>query len=213
MTSARLRTRAGSTVWNVVAGLVIAAGLGAIPFLRAERESLQREAATLRAEQPTLASALDSLTGALAETRPTLALEQARAAARAEPKLHLVIAVDSGTVALMRDGITLRTMSVRFSGATPARGTQTIASIAVKPVQATAPTVDSLGTTVVAAPVDSTVERVTLSDGTVIEAGEAAAVLLGGVEVAPGPRMILLSRRDFAAIRPNLVKGMKAVLF
>ena len=213
MTSARLRTRAGSTVWNVVAGLVIAAGLGAIPFLRAERESLQREAATLRAEQPTLASALDSLTGAVAETRPTLALEQARAAARAEPKLHLVIAVDSGTVALMRDGITLRTMSVRFSGATPARGTQTIASIAVKPVQATAPTVDSLGTTVVAAPVDSTVERVTLSDGTVIEAGEAAAVLLGGVEVAPGPRMILLSRRDFAAIRPNLVKGMKAVLF
>lgn len=213
MTSARLRTRAGSTVWNVVAGLVIAAGLGAIPFLRAERESLQREAATLRAEQPTLASALDSLTGALAETRPTLALEQARAAARAEPKLHLVIAVDSGTVALMRDGITLRTMSVRFSGATPARGTQTIASIAVKPVQATAPTVDSLGTTVVAAPVDSSVERVTLSDGTVIEAGEAAAVLLGGVEVAPGPRMILLSRRDFAAIRPNLVKGMKAVLF
>lgn len=213
MTSARLRTRAGSTVWNVVAGLVIAAGLGAIPFLRAERESLQREAATLRAEQPTLASALDSLTGALAETRPTLALEQARAAARAEPKLHLVIAVDSGTVALMRDGITLRTMSVRFSGAIPARGTQTIASIAVKPVQATAPTVDSLGTTVVAAPVDSTVERVTLSDGTVIEAGEAAAVLLGGVEVAPGPRMILLSRRDFAAIRPNLVKGMKAVLF
>jgi hypothetical protein len=57
------------------------------------------------------------------------------------------------------------------------------------------------------------VERVTLTDGTVIEGGDAAATLLGGVEVAPGPRMIVVSRRDFAAIRPNLVRGMKAVSF
>lgn len=213
MTPNRPGHRTGSIAGYVITGLVIAAGVGAVPFLRAHRIALQREAAGLRAEQPTLTGRLDSLRAAVTETKATLALEQARAAARAEPKLHLVIAVDSGTVALMRDGITLRTMSARFTGQMPARGMQTIASIDVKPVAATAPTVDSLGTTIAAAPVDSTVERVTLTDGTVIEAGEAAAVLLGGVEVAPGARMILLSRRDFAAIRPNLVKGMKAVMF
>ncbi|MES3033344.1 MAG: hypothetical protein V4813_05040 [Gemmatimonadota bacterium] len=213
MITPSFRNRSGSVAGYVVTGLVIAAALGSIPFLRQQRTALQRETATLRAEQPTLATTLDSLTGVVTETRATLTLEQARAAARAEPKLHLVIAVDSGTMALVRDGITLRTMSARFTGEAPARGTQVISSIAVRPVQATVPTVDSLGTTVTAAPVDSTVERVTLSDGTLIEGGDAAAVMLGGVEVAPGPRMILLSRRDFAAIRPNLVKGMKAVSF
>ena len=213
MIPARPVRRSGNTVGYVVTALVITAAVGAIPFLRARRAALQREAAVLRAEQPTVATALDSLSAAVAETRATLALEQARAAARAEPKLHLVIAVDSGTVALMRDGIALRTMSARFGGQAPTRGTQTIATIDVVPVSVTAPTVDSLGSTVAAAPVDSTATRVTLSDGTVIEGGDAAAVMLGGVDVAPGARRILLSRRDFAAIRPNLMKGMKAVSF
>lgn len=204
--------RPGAAAGYVLAGVVIAGALAAIPWLRAERAGLLREAREIRAAQPTDSARLDSLDGAVRESAATLALEQARAAARAEPKLHLVIAVDSGTVALVRDGITLRTMSARFSGA-PERGTQTITRIAARPVESVAPTVDSTGASITAAKADSTVERVTLSDGTVLVAGDASAVLLGGVEVARGPRMILLSRRDFAAIRPNLVKGMKAVLF
>jgi hypothetical protein len=211
MTTVASRRRGGA-IGYVLAGVVSVGAVAAIPYLRAQRAVLQQEAAALRAEQPTNRARLDSLTAAVADSAATLALETARAAARMEPKLHLVIAVDSGTVALMRDGITLRTMSARFTG-TPERGTHTIASIAARPVESLAPTVDSSGQRIAVAPVDSTVERVTLSDGTVLEAGAAAAVLLGGVEVARGPRMILLSRRDFAAIRPNLVKGMKAVLF
>jgi len=205
-------SRRGGAVGYVLAGLVIAATLGTIPVLRAKRTASRQEAAAIRTAQPTERARLDSLDGALRAAQATLTLEIARANARTEPKLHLVIAVDSGTVALMRDGITLRTMSARFTGA-PTRGTQTITRIAVRPVESTAPVVDSLGKSIAAAPLDSTVERITLSDGTILEAGDASAVLLGGVDVAPGARMILLSRRDFAAIRPNLVKGMKAMLF
>jgi hypothetical protein len=196
----------------VLAGLVIAAGLGAVPWLRAKRAALRLEAAAIRAGQPTDRTRLDSLETAVRAAQATLRLETARASARTEPRLHLVIAVDSGTVALMRDGMTLRTMSARFTGS-PTRGTQTITRIAARPVESTAPVVDSLGTTIAAALADSTVERITLSDGTILEAGDASAVVLGGVDVLPGARTILLSRRDFAAIRPNLVKGMKAILF
>lgn len=204
--------RRGSAVGYVLAGLVIAAGLGALPVLRAKRATLRQDAAAIRAAQPGERARLDSLDGAVRAAHATLSLETSRASARTEPRLHLVIAVDSGTVALMRDGITLRTMSARFAGA-PTRGTQTITRIAARPVESTAPVVDSLGKTIAAAQADSTVERITISDGTILEAGDASAVLLAGVNVAPGARMILLSRRDFAAIRPNLVKGMKAILF
>jgi len=207
-----LSRRRGSAVGYVLAGLVIAAGLGALPVLRAKRATLRQDAAAIRAAVPGERARLDSLDGAVRAAHATLSLETSRASARTEPRLHLVIAVDSGTVALMRDGITFRTMSARFTGA-PTRGTQTITRIAARPVESTAPVVDSLGNTIAAAQADSTVERITLSDGTILEAGDASAVLLGGVNVAPGARMILLSRRDFAAIRPNLVKGMKAILF
>ena len=202
----------GGAIGYVLAVVVIAGALGSVPVLRAKSAESIRAAAAIRAAQPTDSLRLDSLNTAVRDAAATLALETARADARAEPKLHLVIAVDSGTVALMRDGIVLRTMSARFTGA-PERGTQTITGIAARPGVSVAPTVDSTGAAITAAPADSTVERVTLSDGTILEAGEAAAVLLGGVKVAAGSRMILLSRRDFAAIRPNLVKGMKAVLF
>ncbi|MDZ7632430.1 MAG: hypothetical protein U5K74_14050 [Gemmatimonadaceae bacterium] len=198
---------------TLMAAVCAVAAVVGVPLLRAERTALQRETVALRAAQATAAQALDSLRGARDVATATLVLERARAGAREEPKLHLVIAVDSGTVALVRDGITLRSMPARFRGAAPARGTQTIAQIAESVVPAVAPTVDSLGNAVRAALPETTVERVTLTDGTVIEGGDASAALLGGVEVAPGPRMILVARRDFAAIRPNLVKGMKAVLF
>jgi len=199
-------------VGYVLGGLLIAAGTAAIPILRGQRAVLKQEAAAIHAAQPTDRAQLDSLDASVLDTKASLLLETARAAARAERKLHLVIAVDSGTLALMRDGITLRTMSARFTGI-PERGTQTIEHIAARPVESASPVVDSLGRRIVSAPTDSTVERVTLSDGTIIEAGDASAVLLGGMTPAPGPRTILLSRRDFAAIRPNLVKDMKAVLF
>ncbi len=206
-------SRLRPTVGFIITGLVIAAAVAAVPMLRAERETLRQEAALLRSQKSTATLTLDSLRKAADVEAATLALERARANARAEPKLHLVIAVDSGTVALMRDGITLRTMPARFRGALPARGTQTIARIAESPVATDAPTVDSLGNAIAKGAKEMKVERVTLSDGTVIEGGDAAAALLGGVEVAPGPRMILVSRRDFDAVRPNLVRGMKAVLF
>jgi hypothetical protein len=201
------------TIGFVITGALIAAAVAGIPWLRAERESLQREANSLRASQASAAETVDSLHRLAASVKATLTLEQARALARDEPKLHLVIAVDSGTVALVRDGITLRSMPARFRGGVPGRGQQTIAKIAESIVAATPPTVDSLGNTVAAAMPEMRVERVTLSDGTTFEGGDAATAMLGGVDVTPGPRMILVSRRDFAAIRPNLVRGMKAVLF
>jgi len=204
--------RRGSAAGYVLGGLLIAAGLAAIPILRGQRAVLTQEAAAILAAQPTNRAQLDSLDASVLESKASLLLETARAAARAGRKLQLVIAVDSGTLALMRDGTTLRTMSARFTG-TLERGTQTIARIAARPVESVSPVVDSLGRRLVSAPTDSTVERVTLSDGTIIEAGDASAVLLGGMTRSPGPRTILLSRRDFAAIRPNLAKGMKAVLF
>ncbi len=213
MTSEPAASTGKPVVGFVIAGLLTVAAAVAIPLLRAQTESLTQEANRLRAAQTSGALVLDSLRTATAASKAILALEQARALARDEPKLHLVIAVDSGTVALVRDGITLRSMPARFRGGMPTRGQQTIATIAESVVAATAPTVDSLGNTITAAAKDMKVERVTLSDGTTLEGGDAAEALLGGVEVAPGPRMILVSRRDFAAIRPNLVRGMKAVLF
>jgi hypothetical protein len=207
-------TRSGSpTTGFVVSGVLIVACVAAIPLLRAERTTLDAEAASFRAAHATAAPTIDSLNRLTHETQATLALERARAVARDEPKLHLVVAVDSGTVALVRDGITLRSMPARFRGGLPTRGGQSIRSIAESVVKASAPTVDSLGNKVADATPEMKVERVTLSDGTTLEGGDAAEAMLGGVEVAPGPRMIIVSRRDFAAIRPNLVRGMKAVLF
>jgi glucose/arabinose dehydrogenase len=213
MSDSPTQPAARPVVGFVLLAVVAVASAASIPWLRSERESLQREATALRATQATAAQRLDSLRQLAASVTATLTLERARATARDEPKLHLVIAVDSGTVALMRDGITLRAMPARFRGGLPARGQQTIAKIAESIVAATAPTVDSLGNTITAATPELKVDRVTLSDGTTFEGGDAAAALLGGVDDAPGPRVIVVSRRDFAAIRPNLVRGMKAVLF
>ncbi len=206
--------RAGLTrptiVYAITVLLLVAAALG-VPFLRAQRAALVLEAHELGAIRTTTAAAIDSLRGVREQTRATLTLERARATAREEPSLHLVIAVDSGTMSLVRDGITLRSMPVRFRGA-PSRGMQTIDKIVESVVGAVPATVDSLGNAVAAAP-EATVERVMLTDGTVIEGGDAAAVLLGGLEATAGPKTVVLSRRDFAAVRPNLVRGMKAVLF
>ena len=202
----------GPIVALVLAVATITGALASIPYLRQQRSALRAETQVLRERKTTAAQTMDSLQNESASIRATLQLEQARAAARDDPKLHLVIAVDSGMVALVRDGITLRSMPARFRGAAPARGTQSIAAIEAAAVQSTTPTVDSLGNAIPVAP-ESLAESVTLTDGTVIEGGDAAAVLLGGLDVAPGPRLIILSRRDFAAMRPNLVRGMKAVLF
>ena len=206
-------TTPGSATGFVIACVLIACAAGSIPLLRAERTASEREVETLHRDQSSAVAATDSLRVALAASQATLSLERARATARTEPKLHLVIAVDSGTVALVRDGITLRSMPARFRGGLPSRGVQSIAKIVESVVAATPPTVDSLGVTVKVAAPETKVDRVTFTDGTTMEGGDAAAAMLGGVEVAPGPRLILVSRRDFAAIRPNLVRGMKAVLF
>ncbi len=206
-------TRRRPILGFAIALIVITAAAVSIPLLRDQRTEFVRETAALRAAHATAAQTIDSLNTASAASRATLTLERARAAAREDPKLHLVIAVDSGTVALVRDGITLRSMPARFSGGLPKRGAQSIAKIAEAVATVSAPTVDSLGNAVKATAPETKVERVTFSDGTTLEGGDAAAAMLGGVEVAPGPRMIFVSRRDFDAIRPNLVRGMKAVLF
>jgi hypothetical protein len=190
--------------------LVVAAAL-AVPLLRAQRASLLQESQIMKAAQTNSAQSLDSLGRVREQVLATLTLERARAVARDDPKLHLVVAVDSGTIALVRDGITLRTMPVRFRG-TPSRGALTIDKVTESVLRAVAATVDSLGNAVAAAP-ETKVERVMLSDGTVLEGADAGSVLLGGVDTTSGPRAILLSRRDFAAVRPNLVRGMKTVLF
>ena len=213
MSSGSTEPIARPTAGFVIAAVLIAGAAGAIPWLRAQTAAMRREVTDLRAEQVAATHTLDSLSRAAALSKVTLTLELARASARDEPKLHLVIAVDSGTVALVRDGITLRSMPARFVGGRPTPGQQTIAKIVESVVAASAPTVDSLGNTVTVAAPETKVERVTLSDGITLEGGDAAVAMLGGVDMSPGPRAILVSRRDFAAIRPNLVRGMKAVLF
>ncbi len=197
-------------VYLATGTLVVAAAM-AVPLLRAQRTALLQEAQTLGIARTNSAQSRDSLSRVQEQTRATLTLERARAAARDEPKLHLVVAVDSGTIALVRDGITLRSMPVRFRGS-PSRGVLTIDKVVESVLEAVAATVDSLGNAVAAAP-EMKIERVMLSDGTVLEGDDAGSVLLGGIDATTGPRAILLSRRDFAAVRPNLVRGMKAVLF
>ena len=197
----------------VITGLLLVVAGAAVPLLRQQRDMLTRETASLAAAQATVTQVRDSLQRVGDAVRAALTLEQARATARAEPKLHLVIAVDSGTVALMRDGVTLRSMPAKFRGTAQARGTQVIARLVEAESAPARATVDSLGNKVVLPAVERMVQRVTLGDGTVIEGGDAATALLGGTEAAPGPRTIVVSRRDFDAIRPNLVKGMPVVLF
>ncbi len=195
----------------VATGILLGAAAFAVPLMRAETASLVRETRELGAMRTTAAQTIDSLRRVREQTVATLTLERARAAARDEPKLHLVIAIDSGTIALVRDGITLRSMPVRFRGS-PSRGMQSIEKITESVVSAVGATVDSLGNAVTATP-ETKVERVMLTDGTVIEGDDAASVILGGADAAAGSRAILVSRRDFAAVRPNLVRGMKTVLF
>lgn len=205
-------TRPPRPVAGFVVGVVLLAlAVAAVPLLRSSRVRLQQESDSLRRAERAAVGILDSLRRVQEQVSAMLTLERARAGAREERALHLVVAVDSGTVALMRDGITLRQMPASFRGGIPSRGALSIARIASVPVRS-APTVDSLGA-VVPGDTATVAEQVTLSDGTVLAGGDAASALLGGVEVAPGPRMILVSRRDFAALRPNLVRGMKAVLF
>lgn len=196
----------------IVAAVIAVLAGGSIPLLRRAQDALERETITLDARRVASRATLDSLAAIQAREDTTLARERARAAARVEAGLHLVIAADSGTVALMRDGIALRTMPARFRGRRPAPGVQTIRSMVESAPQVSAATVDSLGNAIKAAPQERTVERIVLSDGTSLEGGDAAAALLGGVDPS-GPPAILVSRRDFAAIRPNLVRGMKAVVF
>jgi hypothetical protein len=197
----------------VAAALLLVGGIASVPLLREQRRAFARETIALRSAAGTVATTLDSLADITSRTSATLSLERARAESRAEKGLHLVVAVDSGTVALMRDGMALRTMSARFRGALPTRGSQAIARIVSSVAREAAPTVDSLGQIVRIAAPETKVERITLTDGTILEGGDAADAILGGVDVEPGPRRIVVSRRDFAAVRPNLVRGMKAILF
>jgi hypothetical protein len=189
------------------------AALLSLPVMRSKRAYEQRVAMEVRGARAQVAGALDSLRPLVERAQAGLAREKSRAEARRIEKLHLVIAVDSGTVALMRDGIALRTMPARFTGGVPARGAQTIARITASRAVAAAPTVDSLGNTIATIAAEAMIERVTLSDGVTLEGGDAGASFLGGVTDVGGPRTIVVSRRDFAAIRPNLVRGMPAYIF
>jgi hypothetical protein len=196
--------------------LLAAGGLAciaALPALRHAQARLGDEIDTLRASAAVARYATDSLTAVANAEQERLRLEHARAGARAIASLHLVIAADSGTVALMRDGLVLRAMPAQFSGAKPTPGTHEIARITTAALTAAPVTVDSLGNAVAAPPTDPLVARAELSDGTVLEGGDAAAVFRGGIAPGDGPRRIIVSRRDFAAIRPNLVKGMPVVVF
>ena len=147
-------------VGYLIAGALAIGAAASVPMVRAARDAALRESESLRSSVAAGAPIHDSLRRASAVVQTTLALESARADARAEPRLHLVIAVDSGTVALVRDGITLRSMPARFLGASPARGSQAIARLeeASAPPPAV-PTVDSLGNAVPAPERERTVER------------------------------------------------------
>jgi hypothetical protein len=206
--------RPSNTRALVVTAMLGVAFAAALPLLRSQRAAYLAEAEVLRAARSSARATLDSLQLIQQATLDTLALERARAGARSIAQLHLVVAVDSGTVALMRDGIVLRSMPAQFRGAKPTRGTQLIARITTSRAAASAaPTVDSLGNTIAAPVAEVVVDRIVLDDGTVLEGGDAAAAFLGGTVVAAGARTIVVSRRDFDAVRPNLVRGMPTVVF
>ena len=206
--------RAPASRWVIGIAVAVAFGaVAAIPLLRSARAGMEQETARLRELAAERAPTLDSLGSLQERERQVLARERGRATARSVVGLHLVIAVDSGTVALMRDGIPLRTAPARFRGARPSPASLTLSQLVERAAVPPVTTVDSLGNVVRTPPVERLVERIVLSDGTVLEGGDAAAAILGGDQPAAGPRAIVISRRDFAAIRPNLVRGMPAIVF
>ncbi|MCU0619626.1 MAG: hypothetical protein MUF40_06980, partial [Gemmatimonadaceae bacterium] len=151
---------------------------------------------------------LDSLVGLTDAVRATLVAERIRAASRAESTLHLALDRRGGVLALVRDGVTLRRMAVRIDGAAPEPGVRTIDRL-VETLADTTPVVDELGVPVpLARRAPATVDRIALDDGTLLRGGDASATL-APVADAPGAPAIVLARRDLAAIRPNLVRGMK----
>jgi hypothetical protein len=205
--------RPSRTGMYIAAAVIVVVSAVGVPMMRKARTEWRQEIIAMQGQSATVATTLTTLSDSATRIKATLAFELLRAESREEKALHLVVAIDSGTVALMRDGIALRTMPARFSGAAPTRGTQAIARIAFSQIPGAPPTVDSLGQVVRVATPETKVERVTLSDGTIIEGGDASEAFLGGIEAGTGPRRIVVSRRDFAAVRPNLVRGMKAFLF
>jgi hypothetical protein len=191
---------------------VIAVAGASIPFLRDWQRSLASGAVRMEQSLPAMDARRDSVERVRDSARATLVIEQARAASRADSALHLVIAVDSGTVTLMRDGIPLRTAAAQFVGGRPAVGAHRIARMITTVAQPVGPLTDSLGLPIrVRDTTQVTVQRVTLDDGTVLRAGAASEVLVE--RAASGARAVVVSTRDFEAMRPNLVKGMSAWVF
>jgi hypothetical protein len=220
---------------TVLLALLVAAGLAggaATPWLLARERTWLGEAAALRGQRAPAEAAVDSLVGLTDSVRATLVTARIRAASRAEATLHLELQRDSGVLLLVRDGLELRRMRIRVDGAPPERGVRTLAQL-TEVVPDSVVTVDSLGATVRdSVRVPRTVDRVRLDDGVELRAGDVADVLAPAAMVADttavsdsprtitdgaalarlsaGPsRAIVLSRRDLAAIRPNLVAGMK----
>ena len=184
------------------------AGGAAVPWLLAESRALAAETAALRGRRAPAAAALDSLVGLTDAVRATLVAERIRAASRAESTLHLALDREAGTLLLVRDGLALRRMAVRVDGRVPEPGVRSIDRL-VETLADTSPVVDSLGMPVPGVRrVPATVDRIALDDGTLLRGDDASTVLVpvGGTTAAPA---IVLARRDLAAIRPNLVRGMK----
>lgn len=217
--------------------LLVAAGLAggaATPWLLARERAWLGEAAALRGQRAPAAAAVDSLVGLTDSVRATLVTARIRAASRSEATLHLELQRDSGVLLLVRDGLELRRMRVRLEGAPPDRGVRTLAQL-TEVLADSVVTVDSLGAPVRdSARTPRTVDRVRLDDGVELRAGDVADVLApsaGAADTAAAragdaprtitdgaalarlaqgpPRAIVLARRDLAAIRPNLVTGMK----
>ena len=191
---------------TIVTALLVVAGLAggaATPWLLARERAWAGEAAALRGQRAPAAAAVDSLVGLTDSARATLVTARLRAASRAEATLHLELQRDSGVMLLLRDGLELRRMRVRLVGTPSERGVRTLAQLTEMRTDSVV-TVDSLGATVRdSVRATRTVDRVRLDDGVELHAGDVTEGL------APSTRAIVLARRDFAAIRPNLVTGMK----
>jgi hypothetical protein len=191
---------------------VTALASASVPFLRDWQHRLRAARASLVQQLPVISVQQDSVARIRDSVQARLQLERTRAASRADSALHLVIAVDSGTMALVRDGVALRTMPAQFAGAAPARGVRTITRMVARVAAPAGPLTDSLGNPItVRDTTQVTVERVSFDDGMELRGAAASDVVLA--RASGGARGVMVSRSDFDAIRPNLVKGMRAYIF
>ncbi|MHB1222635.1 MAG: hypothetical protein ACYC2G_01105, partial [Gemmatimonadaceae bacterium] len=214
-----------------VLGVVLAVLLVADGFLIQRRSAYAAETTRLRESMTTVERERTDLILAADERRWAVMLELARRQARADQRLHLSVAVDSGTLTLERDGARLRLVRAEVGGvalvgsapdtvrlAAP-RGERTIEAVLgandswLVPdwvyVQRGLPVPPDSAARSVAGALGAT--ALVLTGGTVIYALPATGPLAEPSYVLPGS--VRLPAADLEAMRPNLSPGMSVYFY